>query len=222
MIKAKRFILKWNKEDITCNLVFERAPPSLLFFCFIIKAHFLRTNSFLFKPILSCNTWIVHLKTKWYFVKVFQVIKKIIYIFTVNSFFLCAMPKISLLMSTGKSQIHRHRCLNKIHRILSYIITTKTMQRKMHCFRQKWRNPEFGFVPTWNKNLKYQQLCDKIELQFSRNLPKVCRIAGNPGSLEGSLPQHRWWSGELNLPTPKKSHTSDAGKQWCHISLPNN
>lgn len=132
------------------------------------------------------------------------------------------MPKILLLMSIGKSQIHRHRCLNKIHRILSYIITIGTMQRKMRCFRQKWPNPEFGFVPTWNKNLKYQQLCDKIELQFSRNMPKVCRVAGSPGSLEGSLPQHRWWSGELNLPTPKTSHTSDAGKQWCQISLPTN
>lgn len=82
------------------------------------------------------------------------------------------MPMILLLMSTGKSQKHRCRCLNKSHRILSFVITTRTVQRQMRCFRQKWWNPEFGFVPTWNKNLKYQWICDKTELKFSSKLPK--------------------------------------------------
>jgi len=93
------------------------------------------------------------------------------------------MSKILLLMSTGKSQTDRCRCLNKIHRILSFIITVRTMQRQMCCFGQKWWNPEFGFVPIWNKNLKYQQLCGKTELQFSSNLPRTLLHSRKPWKL---------------------------------------
>lgn len=65
-------------------------------------------------------------------------------------------------MNIGKSQIHRCKCLNKMHRILSFVIT-RTVQRQISCLRKEWQNPEFGFVPMWNKKLKYQQLCDKME-----------------------------------------------------------
>lgn len=175
MIKAKRFLLKWKKEDITCKLVSERAPPSLLFFRFTIKVRFHRTNSFPFKPILSCNTWIAHLKIKWYFFKAFQVIKKKKFTYLQLIAFLCAMPKILLLRSIGKSQILRCRCWNKIHRILSFVITTndRNVQRQTCCFGQKCLESTVWFCSNLEQKFKYQHLCDKIELQFSSKLPKT-------------------------------------------------
>lgn len=186
--KVRRFLLIWNKEGITCNLVFEKAPLSLLFFLFTIKVHIHRPGFFFpFKFILLCNSWIAHLKIKWYSFKSLRSNLKELHAYLQATSFLKMKNNKDTVCNEFKPQIHMLKCLYKIHRILSFIISTRTVQRQIHCFGQERQNPELILSQSGTKNQKSsvtKQSSNSLPRELGK-LPNILSYSWKPGNLKG-------------------------------------